>query len=300
MKKYLVFAALLLPSCGLVYSREYIEPGYVGIRVDKTGTQRQITESDIVVGRVSYNPYTTDIIKYPIKVQRIAWTKHADGNVDGSEKDNQSIDFSTGDSSTLNTDLGFSMYIRRDKAADVYTKYRMDADQLLSGVIRDKVRKALNEAGIQYNAVDIMGKKKIEFQNKAHDILQRYLDDGIVVEDFSLINRMRANPEIEKAVQSSIVAEQQTKAEQAKLDKVKAITAQEVAQATANAQIQIITAEAKAKANRIEAASLTPTLLKAREIEKWDGSRALTILKTGEVTPTVPVADTPDPPKPQP
>ncbi|MCD0159814.1 hypothetical protein IHN63_00685 [Deinococcus sp. 6YEL10] len=268
-------AALLMvlsfTSCGSLFGRAYIEPGYVGIKVDKTGSQRQITEADVVVGRVTFNPYTTDIIKYPVKVQRIAWTKHADGNVSGGGTQDASMDFSTGDASTLNTDIGFSMYIRRDRAAAIYTKYRMDSDALLSGVIRDKVRKALNEAGIQYNAVDIMGKRKIEFQNKAHQILQTYLDDGIVVEDFSLINRMRANPQIEAAVQASIVAEQQTKAEQAKLEQVKAVTAQQVAQARADAERTLIKARAKAESNRIEASSLNANILQARIIEKWNG-----------------------------
>src|SRR5207248_270190 len=47
-----VLAMLPLASCAC----ELIEPGYVGIVVDKTGDRRAISSADVKVGRIWYNP----------------------------------------------------------------------------------------------------------------------------------------------------------------------------------------------------------------------------------------------------
>lgn len=250
---------------------ELVEPGYVGIVVDKTGSRREVGADDVRVGRVWYNPYSTDVV-YPIRVVRVVWTKAV---TEGPPID-ESFSFNTKEGVGLNVDVAMSFHMKESSAPAVYTRFRQTMDTLKDGYIRDVVRDALARSASERNVDEVIGEGRATFQAGAEKLIRDKLEDeGFVVDNFSLINEIRVPASIKQRIDEKIAATQQAIAAEDKLRQTKAEMAQRVEEARGEAEASKLRAQGEAEANLILAKSVTPEIMRYRVsehwIEKWDG-----------------------------
>jgi regulator of protease activity HflC (stomatin/prohibitin superfamily) len=259
-----LLAVLPLSSCAC----ELIEPGFVGIVVDKTGDRRAVSAADVKVGRIWYNPYSTEIVVYPVRVVRTVWTKSpAEGN-----PTDESFTINTKEGVSLNTDASLSFHMNEARAPQVYTKYRQTIDTLKDGVIRDVVRDALARSAATMTVDEIIGEGRAAFEDTAAKAIRERLDpEGFSVDNFALINDIRVPASIKQRIDEKIATTQQAIAAENKLRETKAVAQQKIEEARGEAEALKLHATGEAEANQTLAHSITPELVRWKTIEKWDG-----------------------------
>jgi regulator of protease activity HflC (stomatin/prohibitin superfamily) len=231
-----------------------------------------VTSEDVRVGRVWFNPWSTDIVVYPVRVVRVVWTKApSEGNpID------ESFSFNTKEGVSLNADVAMSFHLEESAAPAVYTKFRQTVDTMKDGYIRDVVRDALARASSTRTVDDLIGEGRASFQSDAAKIVEDKLKtEGFVVDAFSLINDTRVPASIKQRIDEKIAATQQAIAAENKLRQTKAEVQQQIEEARGTAEAAKLAAQGEADAAAILTRALTPELMRyrlsERWIEKWDG-----------------------------
>lgn len=157
-------------------------------------------------------------------------------------------------------DSGFKAATKMFNDTDVTDRSKIEP------AVKEKIQKALNDKyGNQ--VVDIVGVTIGNMNFK--DSYNKMIDEK---------SEAKVKAETAKATAEAKKAEAEGKAEAAKIE------------AEGKAQAKIIEAEAEAKANKMISESLTPELVKMKQIEKWDGKLPIvsgdgsTIIDIGDLT----------------
>ena len=266
----------LLAGCGV----KTIEPGHVGIKVNRTGSQRGVSKEDLVSGWVFYMPVLSRVIEYPVFNQRVVWSSSPH---EGSPN-NEEISFQTRDNVPVTMDIAVNYTLREDKVPDFYTKFRADKIEYFThGYMRDQVRNAASQMASEYLFDDINGSKKEEFLTKLNDQLSKAVEPyGVVTgkNSLSLIGAFRVPDNLRNAIGARVQAIQDAMKAENELRVYKANAAKAVAQA-----------EGEAAAMRAKSSSITPQLLELKRLEiqleqihKWNGAYPTTMLGNGTST----------------
>jgi len=207
-----------------------------------------------VTGFTFYNPITTSVYKYPVFIQRV---------------DYDPFNVTTRDAAVFTMDPVLAYQLNRDKASDVFSKYRRPLKDIEYGYMRTCVYDAYRITANNYTSDELMASRaKFEFEVRC--MLDKSLgDEGFIVTEFT---SQITPPE---SLSAAIEAKNQAIQESLKAENL-------VKQAEANAKIAIAQAEGEAKAlkikadgeayyNRTVAASLNELLVKQDAIEKWNG-----------------------------
>ena len=238
-----------MTSCTLVDS------GEVGIRFKKFSLTEQGTLSATPVsGFVTYNPFTESVYTYPVFIQRV---------------DYKPFTVTTKDAAVFTMDPQIAYQLNRDKAKDIFAKYRRPLHDIEAGYMRTCIYDAYRITANNYTSDELMANRgKFEAEVRA------MLDASLGVEGFS-INEFTSQITPPQSLQASI--DSKNKAIQ---ESLRALN--EVEKAKAEAEIAIAKAEGEAKAMRIKAdaeayynmkisSSLTHNIVLEDWIEKWDG-----------------------------
>lgn len=243
-----------------------IGPRDIGLKFSKAGSVRGISDLAVVSGYVFYNPLTTEIIRYPRGLQNYSWTRSGGGVGD------ESFTFNSSDQVQLNGDVNFGYELQPQEAPSIYVRYGPDIERITHGYIHSVVRDAITRTASQFGADQILGGQRAKFEDASKAEVRRTLEpQGFLVRNFSFIGEIRPPQAIANAITAKIEAQQQAVQAQNKIVQAKAEADQAVARARGEAQAILVQAEAQAKANKIIAASLTPELVQAKQIEKWNG-----------------------------
>jgi regulator of protease activity HflC (stomatin/prohibitin superfamily) len=269
-KSYGILWGLALVVVGIMVMRLFvidwtlIEPGYVGIKIDRL-VSRGISKEKMVTGFVFYNPVQTKIVSYPTFVQRVVWTHDLN---EGSPL-NEELAFNTKDSVPVKMDVAVSYELAVDQVPTFYTKFRADRiTQFTHGYLHDTARNVVVDVGSEYSFDEINGAKKEVFLAAVTRKLDTTLSSiGVSIKQFGLVGAMRPPRALQEAVNAK------TKAIQ---DAIRAEN--EVRQAKAEARKKVAIAEGEAAANRTLSSSLDERLLSWQRIQlqrayiaKWDG-----------------------------
>lgn len=214
----------------------------------------------------------------------------------------------------INMTLKMTYSLNGDKAAYVYENY--GENYIATLMPQEEVFDVVKGIVATYDIEDVRTNRAAIMQQAADGLRERFGSRGITITSLSLANYDFG--ELEAAIDAEVKAKQERKtvAEQNQLaiekaeneKKVAEIEAEKAAevkrtQAQADADAAKIKAqgeadaikikgEAEAEANKKLADSLTSELIKAKEIEQWNGSKATVIL--GEQTqPIVPMPEEP-------
>lgn len=278
MKKIVMLMVVLAMGLTLTGCMTTIEPGHVGIKINKVGDNRGVSKENLVAGWVFYLPITTKIVEYPTFNQRVVWT--AD-KIEGSPSD-ESITFQTRDNVPCNIDVAVNYTLLESKVPEFYTKFRADhIEYFTHGFMRDQARNAATQIGSEYSFDDINGVKKEEFLQRLNaNLIKQVAEYGVQVSAISLIGAIRVPENLKAAINARVQSIQDAIKSENDLRKMKAEAAKAVAQA-----------EGEAAANRAKTATITPVLLEWERLKietikasKWNGALPSTVLGGGANT----------------
>lgn len=214
----------------------------------------------------------------------------------------------------INMTLKMTYSLDGDKAAYVYENY---GENYISTLMpQEEVFDVVKGIVATYDIEDVRTNRAAIMQKAADGLRERFGERGVTITSLSLANydfgelEASIDAEVQAKQERKTVAEQNQlaieKAEnEKKVAEIEAAKAAAVKQAQAKAEADAakvkaqgeadaikIKGEAEAEANKKIADSLTSELIKAKEIEQWNGSKATVIL--GEQTqPIVPVPEEP-------
>jgi regulator of protease activity HflC (stomatin/prohibitin superfamily) len=266
---------LLATSCTIV------EPGYVGIKVHMTGSERGVDDIPMVTGRVFYNPITHDIFEFPTFIQTAIWTR----DTREASSNDESITFNSAEGSVLNADVSVAYAFNDQLVPELFVEFRKTAQEITDTYMRMRIRDAFNRYGGQMNAVQIFGERKQELLDSVTTYITYELGPkGFVVDQIGFIGAPRADNQVMASINAVIQAKQNAIEAENRVRQAEAEAQQKIATADGDAQSQLIRARAEAEANGIIARSLSATLVQWESIRKWNGQMPQV---TGGATPFV-------------
>ena len=279
----LSLVAICITGCS---SCTRIGPGHVGIVINQAGSNKGVLDTPVRTGWVFYNPISETIIEYPTFVQTAVWTKSTE---EGKPVD-ESITFTNKDSMAINADINLSYSLLSDKVPAFYVKFHLDKlDEFTDGFLRNVARDCLNENAGKYTIEQLMG-DNAAFLKDSRDCIETTLASyGVHVEQFGIIGAPRPPQVVLEQINQKNQAQQIALQKQMELQQVQADANKQVAAAEGQAKAQIASANGEAEANRIRSASITPTILRIRELEnqhdmiwRWKGDSPKVVVGAGK------------------
>lgn len=247
-----------------------ISPGNVGIEVSKAGSSRGVQDVALKTGWVFYNPMWTSVIEYPTYMQTVKWTK----NPDEGRSTDESITFTTKDSSTVNTDVSVSYQLDYNKVPEFYVRFRADEiEKFTDGFMRNVTRDAFNEAAGNYTVEQVMGDNAPLLKDVRKLVQNQLSQYGVTVEQLGFIGAPRPPDSVNNAINLKVQAQQIALQKQIEVTQAEADARKNEAYAEGDAKANVIRATADATANKLRAESLTPALVQWTAIQKWNGAR---------------------------
>lgn len=249
----ILVVVIILMSCFMRCSK--VDSAEVGIKFNKLSLTEQGTlDATVVTGYTWYCPITTDLHTYPVYVQRKNYTPFT---------------VNTKDAAEFTMDPTIAYQINRDRAIDIFQKYRKTLEEIEDGYMRTVIYDAYRITANRYTSDSIMG-NRARFESEVRIMLDTALsNEGFMVTEFtSQITppaSLRAMIDSKNAaIQSALKAENQVKEAEANAKIA-------VAKAEGEAQALKIKADGEAYYNRTVAASLNSILVEQYAIEKWNG-----------------------------
>ena len=249
----LVILVVLFPTVLCRCTR--VDSSEVGIKFNKLSLTEQGTlDATTCSGYTFFNPITTSVYTYETRVRQVNYDPFVVQTKDGSK---------------FTMDPNLSYRLNREKAINVFAKYRKDLDYIEGNYMRTAIYDAYRINANKYTADELIA-NRAQFEDDVEVMLSTTLEnEGFHIEQFtsqieppaSLVKMIDAKNE---AVQAALKAENEVKT------------------AEADAKIAVAKAEGAAKAMRVKAdaeayynmrisASLTEKIIQEDWIEKWDG-----------------------------
>lgn len=256
-----------------------VPAGYEAILVNQY-SQAGVQDTPLVTGRVWYNPFTQDLVKYPVYVQT---------------KDYDPFEVTAKDGSKFTVDPTISYRIEVGATPIIYQKYRKDIDQITDVVMLQMVKDSFRVVLNKYST-DEMISKAGEIDNELSKTLMEGTKwEKIVIE--RLTSGLKYPQSITDAIANKNKAVQEAQQVENELRKAEAqarITKQnaesqaaaKVAEAEGNAKAKLIESEANAKSIEIQSKAIQSQggedYVKLQWIEKvgsnWNGALPSTTL----------------------
>lgn len=268
MKKAFRFLGMAVLFAVVLSACTRIQPGSVGIKVDLLGETRSVDNIDVVVGRVFYNPFTTDVIQFPYHVQRYEWWG------------DDMLRFNSTEGVRLGVEVAISLGVDPDRAAELYVKYRKTLSAMIDNEVRDRVNGCLSSVGSRMRVDSIVGEGRSDFiASSLLCIEDRLVGEGFIVNDLQLTSSFDIPSHIQARIDEQIQAQQAAIAAQNTVAQREAEALQREAQARGEANARLLEAAAEAEAINIQGAALreNPEILALSYIEKWDGIMPLVV-----------------------
>lgn len=254
VKLGIVAVILIFVSCTMVRCTR-VDSSEVGIKFNKLSLTEQGTlDATTVSGYVFYCPITTDVFTYETRVRSANYKPFIVQTKDGSK---------------FEMDPNLNYRLIRERAVDVFAKYRKPLEYIEENYMRVAIYDAYRINANRYTADELIA-HRADFEDAVKDMLDSTLiAEGFYVEQFtsqieppkSLVETINAK---NAAVQSALKAKNE-------VEKAKAEAEIAVAKAEGDAKAMRVKADAEAYYNRTISASLSRMIIMEDWIEKWDG-----------------------------
>ena len=232
-----------------------VDSSEVGIKFNKLSlTDQGKLDATTVSGYVFYNPITTDVYTYETYMRSVDYKPFRVKTKDGTEF-------------TMDPMLNYNL--ERERAIDVFAKFRRPLEHIEATYIRNAIYDAYRIHANKYTADELMA-NQAKFEAEVKEALDSVLGaEGFYVAQFtSLIDPpeslKKTINEKNQAVQSALKADNEVK-------KAEAEAKIAVANAEGDARAMRVRADAEAYYNRTISASLSERIVQEDWIEKWDG-----------------------------
>ena len=245
MKKFLfnmILACVMclgFASCGY----ERIDAGCEGILVNLYGDDKGVGDVSLCTGAVWYNPITKDVFEYPTFVQTV---------------DYEPFEVNSKDGTKFTVDPSVLVKIEDGKSPLIFKKYRRDLSDVINTTLYVYVRDAARIEFNKYTADQIVSNREAVDKSFEERVRKSFASEHFILEHLT--------PGIgyPKSYEDAINAKNKAIQDEMRVNN-------EVKVAEAEAKKKVVLAQAEAEVNRLKQQSLTPAILQARWIEKWNG-----------------------------
>ena len=258
----MLFVVTSLSSC-----RDRVDAGYVGVKVNLLGSDKGVQNEVLGVGKY-WIGFNEELYIFPTFQVNYVFTKESN---EGSPA-NEEFTFQTKEGMICSADLGLSMHFEQDKISQMFQKYRKGVDEIRGVVVRKEIRDALNRVASGMPVEFVYGEGKGKLIDSVKTIVKRKLNPyGIIIDDLNLISAIRIPKSIEDALNMKVQMTQDAQKAQNEVAKATAEANIATAKAKGEADAKRILADGEAYYNRTVSSSLTPQIVELKKIEKWDG-----------------------------
>lgn len=246
----ILLGLILVMSCCTV-----VDNSEVGIKFKKFSlTEQGKLVASPVTGFVFYNPVTTSVYTYPVFIQRV---------------DYQPFSVTTKDAAVFTMDPVLAYQINRDRATDIFAKYRRPLKDIEAGYMRTCVYDAYRITANNYTSDELMA-SRAKFESEVRLMLDTTLGtEGFIVSEFT--SQITPPASLSQAIEAKNQAIQESLKAENLVKQAEANAKIAIAKAEGEAQALKIQADGEAYYNRTVAASLNELLVRQDTIEKWDG-----------------------------
>jgi regulator of protease activity HflC (stomatin/prohibitin superfamily) len=201
MKKIFLLALLAttLYSCTTADSSE------VALVVDQMGNDKGVPNVQLASGFIFYFPPTQDVFLYPTNVQHKVWT--ADSNEDSPTDEH--IDVTSADGATFGLDVGINIQLQREKAADLFIKYRVPMEDLINTRVRTIVRKELLDNAVSFASDSLLQHRNVYESNVSKSLTTALSKEGFTLNNVAIL-KMSLPASYKEAIERKIAVLQET------------------------------------------------------------------------------------------
>lgn len=253
LPKWGIWVGLALSAVALWFSTTYTQdPGEAKVLKAVTG---DILGADTTEGFAFKLPWV-DPIDYDIRNQPAVYIGNGNDDYNGKKPDGPQITVRDAKGVSTDVDVVVRYSIREDRVEGVYRAYGSQ-ENLKSRLITSDIRSVVRNAPAKYATIDMLNKRQEIEKEILADLELRWEKEGVRVDSVAL-QEMRPPQDVSQAFAAAQNAQTQVVQAQAELDRTKI-----------SAQQKVVQAEAEAQANNVLAASLTPTILQQRFLDKF-------------------------------
>jgi regulator of protease activity HflC (stomatin/prohibitin superfamily) len=261
-KRIVVLMAVMVMASGCLMSR--IVPGYAGIKVHNWGNDKGLDVEPLPVGRIIYNPFTTDIYKFPTFVQHINWDVYG--------RDDNSFVVNSVEGSVIEFDVAIALRFSGEAAPAIFEEFRRPPDEIVNGYVRSIVEREFIAMASTMRATEIVGEGKMRLVNHSTDAVRSELEPkGISVDFITITGEMRLDEQVTRSINAVLTAAQQAIEARNRVVQAEAEADQKIARARGDSLSMVIDAGGRAEANRQLNQSLTAQLIEYEKIKAWNG-----------------------------
>ncbi|MGL4572671.1 MAG: SPFH domain-containing protein, partial [Clostridium sp.] len=162
----------------------------------------------------------------------------------------------------------FSYHFDSTKLPETYTRFKgQDGKTIEETFIRGKMKAWASEVSSQFSVIDIYGEKRSELNAEVlKHVKEEFRPYGIDIDSVNF-TRIGLDKQTEKAIQDRINKQQELESAKIETAKAKENAKKKEVDAQADSNAKIIEAEGQAKANQELSKSITPDLIKMKEME---------------------------------
>lgn len=261
MKKFKIIGsivAIVLILVLAITNITIIPTGYTGVKT----SFGQVQETEIKSGQLNFTiPFVQSIAKVNNKQQ----DKKIESQIWGETNDKTPV---------YAADLTVTYQIQPEKSVWIYTNVTDIKNLVSDALVASAVKSAMGKLSPQ----DVTNRTKIEplVQTKLAESLNQKYGEDVVFVNKVVINNMDFEDAYNTAIQEKSIAQQNAAKQkienEAAIAKAEAEKQVAITNAEAEAQKTAIEAEAQANANKMLSESLSDTLIRYQEMQKWNGA----------------------------
>lgn len=219
MKKVLgllgLVVAMSVTSCTTADSSE------VALIVDQIGNDKGVPNVEMASGFIFYFPPTQDVFLYPTNVQHKIWSAKDE------EGDDTRINVTSSDGATFGLDVALNIQLQRERASDLFIKYRVDMEKLIDTRVKTIVRKELLDNAVGFASDSLLQHRNIYEANVSKSLAVALNKEGfdlsnLAVTSMSIPDSYRAaiNKKIKVIQETATIKSQTEQAQQEAMRKV--------------------------------------------------------------------------------
>lgn len=258
MKKAIMASIIALSTIGLV-GCDRVEPGNVGIKVNKLGDDKGVGEV-VGVGRY-WTGWNTEVYIFPTFKQMKTYE--------------DAFNFQMSDGTTIGYHIGVAYKVDSTKVTTVFQTYRKGVDDITDTDLRQKIADALNRLASRMSTDKFIDGGKAELLENALKEIQSDMGPvGIQVISLSCVGRPEYPPTVIESINAKVTANQKTlqREQEVKQREAEANMLRAEADGQADAKLKLAEAEAKSIQIRGQAMRENPEVLQLEAINKWNGT----------------------------
>lgn len=258
MKK-IIMASLLAVSAVWLVGCDRVEPGNVGIKVNKLGDDKGVGEV-VGVGRY-WTGWNTEVYIFPTFKQMKTYE--------------DAFNFQMSDGTTIGYHIGVAYKVDPTKVTTVFQTYRKGVDDITDTDLRQKIADSLNRLASRMSTDKFIDGGKADLLTNALKEIQDEMGPiGIQVVSLSYVGKPEYPPTVIDSINAKVTANQKTlqREQEVKQREAEANMLRAEADGQADAKLKLAEAEAKSIKIRGDALRQNPEVMQLEAINKWNGT----------------------------